>query len=83
MGLGGGPGLYALDRVHRPLGPAHAIENHETPDGLRPVGDHQLRGGRSHVVGDDHRAGGIQSLEEREHPSRLARHVDTDANRCL
>jgi len=79
VGIGRIPGLNARDRVHGPLGSVHAIENGETADALRRIGDHQLRGRRSYVVSNDDRARHTQSIEELEHPSRLARHVDTQA----
>jgi hypothetical protein len=48
----GSPPLDAGDRLHRPLARVHAVEHGEAADALRRAGQHDLSGGRAHVVSD-------------------------------
>jgi len=64
---------------HCPLTRVDTVEHSEATDTPGFVDDHELRGRRPHVVGNDGYVLHSQLTKELQHPSSLASHVDTRA----
>ncbi len=63
------PGLDAGRRLHRPLPSIDPVHQHEGADPVGRAHEHELRGGRAHIVGHHRGPLDVQPVHQLEHPA--------------